>query len=102
MIELVESRQRELAEICRKYRVKTLELFGSAVGNNWDATTSDLDFLVEFGPLDPGQLFDNFFDLKYALENLFGRNADLVIPRSIRNPYFLADVNRTRRVLYAA
>jgi len=102
MIDLIEAHQTELVEVCRKHYVKTLELFGSAVGGGWNSATSDLDFLVEFGPLGPGQLFDNFFELKYSLEELFGRKVDLVIPRSIRNPYFLAGVNRTRQVLYAA
>lgn len=102
MIELIEKHRTELQELCRKYHVKTLEVFGSAADGTWDPMTSDLDFLVEFQPLGPGQLFDFFFDLKDGLQTLFARKVDLVSPRGIRNPYFLEAVNQSRRVLYAA
>ena len=101
MIALIERRRVELAEICRRYHVTALEIFGSATTGKWDAARSDLDFLVQFEPLEPGRLFDCFFDLKASLESLFGCPVDLVSPRAIRNPYFLESVNRTRQVLYA-
>ncbi len=102
MIELIENRKSELESLCRKYHVKKLELFGSAATGNFDPLCSDLDFLVEFLPLGPGQLFDHFFDLKDSLQMLFGRPVDLVLPRAIRNPYLQKSVDETRRVLYAA
>ena len=37
MIELIEQHRAELNELCRKYRVKTLEVFGSATDGTWDA-----------------------------------------------------------------
>ena len=102
MIPLIEQRRSELEELCRRYHVKTLELFGSAADGVWDPMTSDLDFLVDFQPLGPGGLFDSFFDLKDALQTLFGRRVDLISPHGIRNHYFQEAVNRSRRVLYAA
>lgn len=102
MIALIEQHRGDLDDLCRKYHVKTLELFGSAADGTWDPALSDLDFLVEFQPLGPGQLFDFFFDLKNDLETLFGRKVDLVAPRAIRNAYFLKAVNESRQVLYAA
>ncbi|MEX1097950.1 MAG: hypothetical protein WED34_18045 [Planctomycetales bacterium] len=36
------------------------------------------------------------------LEELFGRDVDLVTVRSLRNPYFIESVNRSRQVLYAS
>src|SRR5262245_58897016 len=102
MIPLIENRRAELEELCRRYRVKTLEAFGSAADGTFDPMGSDLDFLVDFLPLGPGQLFDFFFDLKDELQTLFGRHVDLVLPRAIRNPYLQESVNRSRRVLYAA
>ncbi len=102
MIDLIEQHRSQLADLCRKYRVKTLEVFGSAVDGSWDPACSDLDFLVEFQPLGPGQLFDFFFDFKDGLQTLFGRRVDLVSPRSIRSQHFLEAVNQSRQVLYAA
>jgi len=54
MIRLVEERRAELAKLCVKYHVKRLELFGSATGPGF-TDDSDLDFLVEYEPLQEGQ-----------------------------------------------
>ena len=102
MIDLVKSRHADIGDICRRRRVQSLAIFGSATSGNWDDVKSDLDFLVQFEPLGPGQLFDNFFDLKFDLQALFGRRIDLVLQSGIRDPQFLAAVNRSRQVLYAA
>jgi predicted nucleotidyltransferase len=44
----------ELERLCRRYRVSRLELFGSAAAGRQKRGESDLDFLVEFDPLAPG------------------------------------------------
>lgn len=102
MIDLIEQHRSELEGLCRKYRVKRLEVFGSAADGTFDPSCSDLDFLVEFLPVGAGQLFDFFFDLQDGLQTLFGRKVDLVSPRAIRNPYFQKAIDRSRQVLYAA
>ena len=38
-----------VGELCRKYSVRRLVLFGSAVTDRFDTSRSDVDFLVEFG-----------------------------------------------------
>jgi predicted nucleotidyltransferase len=101
-MDLIEQHTAELQELCRRYQVKTLELFGSAADGTWESQRSDLDFLVEFLPEAAGRIFSGYFDLKDALEDLFGHKVDLVMPGAIRNPYFLRAVNRQRRLLYAA
>lgn len=78
-------------EACARYQVRRLELFGSAVRGAFDPQRSDLDFLVEFGPLQPGQYADTYFGLLEALQALFGRSVDLVMVRAIRNPSFRAN-----------
>jgi uncharacterized protein len=91
-----------LAGICQRHRVKRLELFGStAVGRDHSAD-SDLDFLVEFGTVPPGEYADTYFDLREALEHLYGRPVDLVVDSAIRNPYFRESVEQTKMLLYAA
>jgi predicted nucleotidyltransferase len=102
MVELIEQHRTELYELCRRHRVRTLELFGSAADGAFDPRCSDLDFLVEFLPLEPGQHADAYLGLLVGLEDLFGRRIDLVMPSAIRNRYFLRSVNRSRKVLYAA
>src|SRR5260370_234544 len=102
MIDLIDHRRAELMALCRKYHVKTLEVFGSAADGSFDLARSDLDFLLEFLPAAAGRPFHGYFDLKQELEKLFERKVDLVMPGAIRNPYFLKAVNQQRTVLYAA
>jgi uncharacterized protein len=94
--------QSELAQLCRKFHVRRLELFGSAVGGGFSPDRSDLDFLVEFEPLPEGGYADTFFGFKDALEGLFGLPVDLVIPSAIRNPYFRQSIEKCKAPLYAA
>jgi predicted nucleotidyltransferase len=102
MIELIEEHRSDLDALCRRFRVATLELFGSAADGTFDPQRSDLDFLVEFHPLEPGQHANAYFGLLHGLEDLFHRKIDLVMPRAIRNPYLLKSVNESRKVIYAA
>jgi predicted nucleotidyltransferase len=103
MINMVEDNREELKDLCVKHRVRRLELFGSATDDeNFDLEKSDIDFLVEFQPLKPGEYADTYFGLLEALENLFARHVDLVMVRAVKNPYFLEAINKSRKVLYAA
>ena len=48
MIALIEQKRESLVDLCRRYRVSRLEVFGSAVTGKFDPERSDLDVLVEF------------------------------------------------------
>jgi predicted nucleotidyltransferase len=100
MVRLVEEKRDDIALLCRRYAVRRLELFGSAAGADFDAETSDLDFLVEFQPLKPGEYADAYFGLLEGLQQLFGRPVDLVMPRAVKNPYFLEAMNQSPALLY--
>jgi predicted nucleotidyltransferase len=89
MKSLTESKRHDLAELCRRYNVRNLELFGSATGIGFDPNSSDLDFLVEFDSVREGQCARRYFGLLFALEDVLGRHVDLVETAAIRNPYFL-------------
>jgi len=103
MISLIENNYEALKNMCVQYRVRRLELFGSALtGNNFDPEKSDLDFLVEFLPLTTGEYADTYFGLLEAIEELFNRDVDLVMTGAIKNPYLLESINKNRKVLYAA
>jgi len=103
VIRLIEEHHEKLVALCVRYRVRRLELFGSALtGEYFDRDKSDLDFLVEFLPLGPGEHAESYFGLREAMEDVFRRPVDLVMIRAIKNPYFLEAINRCREVLYAA
>src|SRR5436309_227935 len=98
---LVEHRLPELEQLCKRYHVLKLELFGSAATGHDRPEQSDLDFLVEFRPLPEGAYADNYFSLLEALEQLYGRPVDLVVSSAIKNPYFRQSVEGTKVPLYA-
>jgi predicted nucleotidyltransferase len=101
MVSLIKKYQNELVRLCRKYHVRKLDVFGSAATGQFGAA-SDIDFLVEFDDNANERRFDNYFDLHRALEQLFARPVDLVEPGGLRNPFFIRQVNETRKQIYAS
>lgn len=102
MTDLVESRRTEIEELCRRYRVSRLELFGSAATDRFEPDRSDLDFLVQFDQPSVVDHADRYFGLKEDLARLFARDIDLVELRAVHNPYFLQAVEASRRLLFTA
>lgn len=87
-----------LAEICRRYHVREMALFGSGARGQL-RPDSDLDILVEFAPATP--IGWSLFDLQDELTALFGRPVDLGTKRSLK-PAVRQAALRDARVLYAA
>ncbi len=104
MAPLIAERRFEIADICRRFDVRRLAVFGSAArGQDFDPTRSDVDFLIEFDPHAPeAPSLKTFFGLKDSLEALFGRSVDLVEPGAIRNPYLKASIDRSREPVFEA
>jgi predicted nucleotidyltransferase len=103
MTELVSRHRTDVEQLCVQYRVRKLEVFGSAAEpKRFDPTRSDLDFLVEFQEMPIERYSDVYFGLLESLQNLFKRPVDLIMPEAIRNPYFLEKINESRRLVYAA
>jgi predicted nucleotidyltransferase len=102
MISDVEAHREEIGELCRRYGVERLEVFGSAATEEFDEESSDVDFVVLFSDdvrRAPGYA-DAYLDLAWDLEDLLGRDVDLVTERSIQNPYFRRSVDSSREVVY--
>lgn len=103
MHHLIDAKRLEISALCRRFHVRRLEIFGSAMRvDDFDATRSDADFLVEFDPENRLRPLEEFFGLQTALAELLGRPVDLVEPDAIRNPYIRANIERGREVVYAA
>ncbi|MBR6926122.1 MAG: nucleotidyltransferase domain-containing protein [Bacteroidaceae bacterium] len=88
-----------IAVLCRKHNVKHLYLFGSVLTSRFNEN-SDVDMLVEFEKDQVKDYFSNFFDLKYALEEMLGRVVDLVVRAPISNPVFKRHVEQTKQKIY--
>ena len=100
---LIEQQRDAIANICRRFGVQRLEVFGSAArATDFDPDTSDADFLVEFAPDNGLPFLQRFFGLQDALSHLLGRPIDLVEHSAVRNPYIRASIDRARELIYGA
>lgn len=102
MLDLIENHRAEIEDLCRRHHVAKLEVFGSAVTGEFKPETSDLDFLVEFGPIPSREYADAFFGLLHGLEDLFHRKIDLITDQPIENRFFRRAVDKQRTLFYAA
>ncbi|MHC4116656.1 MAG: nucleotidyltransferase family protein [Planctomycetota bacterium] len=96
-IDIAEAR---LAELCRKWKVTELSLFGSILRDDF-GPDSDVDVLVVFEPEAPWSLWD-LMDMKEELEALFGRKVDMIEKEALRNPWRKRRILNSYEVVYAA
>ena len=90
--------ERKLAEICRKYRVRRLALFGSVERADF-TDRSDVDVLVEFER--GAKIGLAFFSLQEELSELIGKKVDLNTPGFL-SPQFRDRVMREARPIFDA
>jgi len=102
MIPEITRQSKALESLCRRFRVRRLELFGSAATGGFNPQSSDLDFLVEFDSLRADEYADAYFGLLEGLKNIYKREVDLVMFESVKNPYLRESIQRSRTLLYAA
>ncbi len=100
--QILQKRSGLVASLCSELSVERLGLFGSACGGTFDPNESDLDFLVDFKNADGPGIADRYFSLVEGLESIFGREADVITRRSIRNPVFRRVTEETEMLLYEA
>jgi len=91
----------KLKTLCKLYNVKTMYVFGSACTAKF-SDRSDIDFLISFEDIPFDQYTDNYFDLHYKLQDLFGKDIDLLTDKSLSNPYFIQNINKSKQLIYAS
>ncbi len=102
MVEILEDKREAIAELCARHGVVRLDVFGSALRDDYRPGESDVDLLVEFGPMDGYAKAVAYFDLLEDLRSLLGVEVDLVMASAVKNRYIARDIERTRQLLYAA
>lgn len=98
---VVDEKGEQIAALCRKYAVRELYLFGSALREDF-GPHSDIDLAVVFSRRGVAGSFDQYFDFKTELEELLQRPVDLVCAASVRNSVFRQELDATKRLIYAA
>ena len=96
----------EIRALCREFGVEKLEIFGSAVTDEFDPEHSDVDFIVTLPDgFDYGAWGSRYFAIEERLSQILQRDVDMVSASSLErkaNPYFLKSVNKTRRPVFDA
>ena len=88
-----------ISELCENHKVKSLYAFGSILTDKFNKD-SDIDLIVDFEPLDILEYADNYFALKFALQDALKRPIDLLEEKAVKNPYFRDAVNQQRQLIY--
>ena len=102
MTDVLERHRQELIELCRKYRVRRLEVFGSATRHDFDRGSSDVDLLVQFEDMAHADRADAYLGFLTAAEALLQQQVDLVEVGAVRNPYLRRGIEESRELVYAA
>ena len=98
-MDLINSHINQINDLCSTYNVRRLFAFGSVLTDNFDEQ-SDVDLIVDFDKNAVKDYFLNYFDFKYALENVLGRQVDLLEEQPIRNSYLRKSIENTKTLIF--
>jgi predicted nucleotidyltransferase len=98
---ILDKKTEQIGLLCRKYSVKELYVFGSALREDF-GPGSDIDLAVVFSRKGVAGSFDQYFDFKNEMEQLLCRPVDLVCTAGVRNSVFRGELDQTKRLIYAA
>ncbi len=91
-----------IEQLFKAHKIKSAYAFGSIVSDKF-TDESDIDFLIDFEDevkvLERGEIWWKLHD---ALRNVFNREVDLVVEDTLKNPYFIEDINEKKQLIYAA
>lgn len=100
---LIERNLQDILELCKKYRVKRLYVFGSILTDRFNEN-SDVDFSVDFDResinADNLDWADLFFGFMEGLQNILKRKVDIVFEDFINNQYFRNELDSTKQIIY--
>ena len=95
----LETYLQDIEELCAQHKVKHLYAFGSVLTDKFNLK-SDVDFIVDFEPVEMDQYADNYYSLKFSLEDILNRPVDLLEEKAVKNPYFKQVVDSQRQLIY--
>ena len=102
MAVIIDEKLEEIAAACQRYGIELLFVFGSALREDFRPGKSDIDLLVEFGPLEITKRFHVFLDAREAFRNIFQANVDLVMEEAVKNKVIAGEFDRTKQLVYGA
>lgn len=98
-MKLIELNLQKIFDLCRRYKVNKLFVFGSILTTRFN-NESDIDMVVNFQDIPLEDYADNYLNFKDALVQLLGREVDLLEETGIRNKVLQANIDRTKQLIY--
>jgi predicted nucleotidyltransferase len=95
----IESHINTIKSLCKLHKVKSLYAFGSVLTEKF-TSESDVDLVVDFENIDVLNYGDNYYSLKFSLEDILKRNVDLLEKKALRNPYFIKTLDQNKKLIY--
>ncbi|QNI69477.1 nucleotidyltransferase family protein [Cyanobium sp. NS01] len=99
---IIDEKLEEIAAVCKRYGIERLFVFGSALREDFRPGESDIDLLVEFGPLEITKRFHAYLDAREAFRNIFQSDVDLVMQGAVKNKVIAGEIDRTKQLVYGA
>jgi len=96
----IDNYKNALTQLCAQNKVKSLYAFGSVLTSHFD-NDSDIDLIVDIDSTNPLEYADCYFNLKFALQDLFNRPVDLLENKAVRNNYLRQEIDNTKQLIYA-
>ena len=99
MASILDQHNADIQKLCASHKVKSLYAFGSVLTNHFN-NKSDIDLIVDFENIDVENYADNYFDLKFSLQDVLNRSIDLLEEKAMKNPYFKQAISQNRLLVY--
>ena len=98
--QLLKDKLPEVIQILKSHRVRKAYAFGSVCTDKFNSK-SDIDLLIDFNLEDSFSGYaENFWRLEDRLKTILNREVDLLPTHTLRNPYFINEIEETKIVLY--
>jgi predicted nucleotidyltransferase len=97
---LIDEQLEEIVASCQRYAIERLFVFGSALREDFRPGESDIDLLVEYGPLEITKRLHAFLDAREAFRNIFQSDVDLVMKGAVKNKVIAGELDPTRKQVY--
>jgi len=89
----------QINELCKTHKVKSLYAFGSVLNEKFNSD-SDIDLIVDFYEVTLEEYADNYFELKFTLQDILKRPIDLLEAQAIKNPFFKKKIDNQKELIY--
>ena len=89
----------DIQRLCILYNVSQLYAIGSVLTDQFK-DSSDIDLIVNFDQNKIDDYAENYYNLKFSLEDILKRPIDLLEGKALKNPYFNKSIEKHKQLVY--